>query len=98
MPGDMNHLYDNKKTIVTIVSPNDEKIEVDFYFSTEEVYTVDGWYSCLETDGEWYILKGKTIFTWEREDKKLGRLYYSPEFGFSTKDECELLLRLKAFW
>lgn len=95
MTTDQNHLYPTKTTLIT---PDGEILDIQFYFKPEDVYTVDGWYFCPETEDEWYIVKSKTIFTGDRVDEKLGRLYYSPEFGFCTKKECERFLKLKPFW
>lgn len=91
---DVNHLYKHK---LILVRPTDE-IEIEYYFHPETVYTVDGWYFCPETDNEWYLSNAKTIFTFDRVDEILGKLYYSSIFGFCTKSEVEKILKLKAFW
>jgi hypothetical protein len=92
---DVSHLYPQK---TTLVRPTDE-IEINYYFHPEKVYTIDGWYFCPETDGEWYLCNARTIFTLDRVHDTLGKLYWcSLTASILTKEECEKLLTLKMFW
>lgn len=85
----------------TYIRPTD-KVEFGYYFKPEDIYSVDGWYSCVETGGEWYISKGKVCFSlnvFSQNDVTMPRQYYSNTLGLiNSKEECERLLKLKSFW